>query len=312
MSHLKINRMKEFKYRFRDGVHCPSLFLFLLSAFSIIIESAAQSPRMEYGADIFPDNNRDRFEALIDSAELYSRNKRWKDAETATIEALRITPASPSNWLLWANLGEIRTQKDDLDGAVEAYSIGLNRNPKSMRMLEGRASALIQLGRESEAGQDLESALQLDSLRVWPRIMRAMIYMSKGEYEKAKKDYTTLLVFHPGNAEAYLGLARIYAAEGKEIEAITAFQKSILHDPDEMTYMYYIAFLADQGKLSEAAEELRVAMNKYPRRGNFFLLRAYLHKLSYRNEEAEIDRKLALEYGADKELIETVLDKFKR
>ena len=98
----------------------------------------------------------------------------------------------------------------------------------------------------------------------------------------------------------------IQARRGNVKEALDMFSKSIDLNPDETTYIYKITLQADNGMLPEAAETLRSAMKQFPRNGNLFLLRAYLHKLNFQQEETEIALKLAKEYGADNHLIESL------
>ena len=86
------------------------------------------------------------YEALIDSAEYYSQRSDWERAEKLTVEALRRKPASASNWILWSNLAEIRSRMGDVDGALDAYDIGLSQRPESLTLHKGRAALYISEG----------------------------------------------------------------------------------------------------------------------------------------------------------------------
>lgn len=284
-------------------------YIFLLGVF--ILTCMRANPE-EIGATSRPDTLSGEYEIYVDSAEWYAGKSLWKEAERMTVRALRTDPANKSNWLLWANLGEIRFKDNNPEGAIEAFDIGLNRNPSSIRMLEGRAAALIETGNMAVALDDLDMVIERDSIREWPRMMRAMLYASLGRTTEAQADFMSLINHHPDNANGYLGLARIYASKRDDLKAKDMFRKSLEKDDRETTRIYYISFLADSGNLSEASEALREAMKAHPRNGNMFLLRAYIHKLRFHNEEAEIDKKLALEYGADPQLVETIFSKFKR
>ena len=72
-----------------------------------------------------------RYVELADSADYYMKRDRWRDAERVIVTALRHEPANPSNWLLWSNLGVVRTHSDDYKGAMEAYDVGLASAPES-------------------------------------------------------------------------------------------------------------------------------------------------------------------------------------
>lgn len=276
---------------------CPLLFLAITS--------------LSFGSYKAADNNISdlTFEKCIDSAEYYSSIKRWNDAERMTVNALRLKPANKTNWLLWSNLAEIRQQLNDPTGALTAYNIGLSLQPSSIKMLSGRASILIEEKKLDEAFEDLNSILLIDSILEWPRMMRGLIALEKGDYYRATQDFETLKRRYPDNPQSYNGLAAISAKEGRTEEAIDLYKKSLSIMPDENVYFYLVALQADNDKLPDAAESLREAMKKFPRNGNLFLLRAYLHKLNFQNQEAEIALKLAREYGADSHLIENIFPK---
>ncbi|MDE7413224.1 MAG: tetratricopeptide repeat protein [Muribaculaceae bacterium] len=278
---------------------CPLLFFIpSLYAFSSEIPSAQQASDHE-----------EKYEALIDSADRYAAIKNWTKAELFTLEAIRLQPAKKTNWLLWANLGEIRTNLERDDDAIEAYNIALTLHPKSQKTLMGRARLLILNKRVKEALPDLTTLLTNDSTLEWPRIMRGFILLDKGLTKEAAVDFSILNRLYPDNNRGYYGLGMAAQMEGRNDKAIEMFSKTIEIEPEEEAYLRLISLLADEGKLMEASDRLREAMKQFPRNGNMFLLRAYLHKLNFQNDEAEIALKLANEYHADPHLFEIFFPK---
>lgn len=280
---------------FRAGgkIFCPLLFIMpsLLS-----FPSTLPSPQ----ENMTPEG---KYEAMIDSADAYASRKNWEMAERFTLEAIKLQPAKKSNWLLWANLGEIRTNLDRIDDAIEAYDIGLAIQPESKKMLIGRAGLLLSSKRMNEALADLSTLLKNDSTLEWPRMMRGFIYLDMGLKDEASSDFSTLTRLFPDNNKGYYGLGTIALIEGKNDVAKEMFVKTVEKEPDEEAYIRLIPLLAEEGNLVEANERLHEAMKAFPRNGNMFLLRAYLHKLNFQNEEAEIALKLAKEYNADPHLV---------
>lgn len=287
------------EYNFPTGGKnfCPLLFFTALFLFPALKSEASHNPE-----EI-------SFETFVDSAEYYSRHKRWDDAERMTVNALRLKPANKTNWLLWSNLAEIRRNLNDNDGALTAYDIGLSLQPESEEMLSGRASLLIEEKRFTEALDDLDLLLRNDSTLEWPRMIRGMLLTDLGNREKAEKDFDILKNLYPDNPQAYNGLASIRAMEGDLDEAIKLYSHSLCIRPDEDIYFYKVLLQVDSGHLPDASETLREAMKKYPRNGNLFILRAYIHRKNFQNEEADIALKLAKEYGADTHLIENIFPK---
>lgn len=280
-------------------VICPLFLSFLLLSF-FYSECPAQT-----SSDLL-------FEQYVDSAEYYSSQKLWKDAERMTINALQLKPAQKSNWLLWGNLGLIRQHRDNVDGALEAYNVGLNLNPDSYKLRLERASLFIHNDMKQEAIEDLNIILNNDSTVEIPRMMRGLLLLDKGELFEAENDFNVLKRQYPDNSNAYIGLASIMENRNKPQEAIEYYTKAIELNPEEYVYFNLIKLLIDMDKLPEATEKLREAMKQHPRNGNLYVLRFLLHKLSFQNDEADLALKLAKEFGADPELIEKTFQKFKK
>jgi hypothetical protein len=59
-----------------------------------------------------------------------------------------------------------------------------------------------------------------------------------------------------------------------------------------------------QNKLAAEETILKDAIRKWPRNPLLYLYRGVIHKNRYENKEAEIDKKLAIEYGADPQTVE--------
>lgn len=243
---------------------------------------------------------------VVDSADYYSRTKQWEDAERCTILALKAEPARHDNWLLWSNLGEIRMRMANPSGAIEAYNIGLTQNPEYTGMLCGRASANITVGEIANALSDLNNVLKKDSLNEWSLATRAAIMTGYDKMKEAERDYDVLYRHYPKNPSGALGLGRVMAATGQYDRAIEFFNEAIRLDPDETTWIYKITTLISADRLAEATDAVREAMNILPRAGNLFLMRAWIHKLSYQNQDAELDLNRAKEFNADQSLIDSI------
>lgn len=291
-----IYNFKNFKTR--GKLICP---LLLMLSYTFCVASKSQK-----NAD---DVLNSKFEMMVDSAEYYFSINRWKDAERLTINALKLRPANKSNWLLWANLAEIRRNLDDSEGALEAYNIGLSLQPHSTTLLSGRAEIHIQNGEKDEALKDLNLLISISPESEMPHIMRGWIRLERKNFEEAEEDFNFLISNFPDNPQGYNGLAAIKASNNLIDEALKLYSKSLTIQPDETIYFYKSILLIDNGKLSEASETLREGMKKFPRNANLYLIRAYLHKLNFQNEEAKIALKLAKEYGCQPQLIERFFPK---
>lgn len=256
------------------------------------------------GAFIAPAQVSATYLALADSADNYIKRERYADAERVILQALKTEPANPSNYLLFSNLGIVRTHLGNIKGALDAYEIGLARAPKSTALLTNRAYTYLADGKNDEALADFNAALQKDSLLQWPLKMRGYILLAKGDLSGAKKDFTSLMRNFPKETEALMGLGKISLAENDTDSALQYFQKALEEEPQEDAYFYVALCYLEKEKLTEAIDIIRKGLKKYPDAGNLYLMRARWHQLNFRNEDALVDKKIALDNDADAQLVE--------
>ena len=245
----------------------------------------------------------------VDSADYYITRELWEDAERVTIAALKLSPGNKLNKYLWSNLGEIRCSCENYDGSLQAFEIALASDKTNSDILSKRAYTYLKMGNQEKALEDLNSALLSDTILEWPLKMRGLILLGTGELDKAEKDFTNLKQHFPNNPEAYKGLGKILATKGDNKNAISMLRKSLELNQDEDTWFYLIVINIEDGNLNEAKEDLYIALKRYPRCGNLYLLRGVIHKLQYENDAALIDKKIAIDYGADKILIDKYFPK---
>ena len=245
----------------------------------------------------------------VDSADNYIKHQNWKEAERMTIKALRTLPANKLNYLLWSNLGDIRTRLEDYDGALQAFEIALTSAPKKNIILNNRAYTYLQMKENEKAMEDIDASLALDSVQEWPLMIRGTLELALSRYDAAEKDFNSLRSHFPDNAQAYSGLGKIAAFKGNLQEAIPLFEKSIELEQIDDTWFYLILSYIEIDKVPKAKELLLDALKRYPRCGNLYLLRGVIHKKNYENESAQIDRKIALDYGADVHMVDNYLPK---
>lgn len=243
----------------------------------------------------------------VDSADFYIKREVWNKAEEMTIKALKSMPANKLNYLLWSNLGDIRSRQGDNDGALQAFDIALTTNPENASILAKRAYVYISRQDIGNALCDINNSLEIDSVQEWPLQTRANILMNEGKYAEAEKDFMSLGNHFPDNTEAYTGLGKIASARGDAKNAEKYFRRAIEAKDTEEARFLLILLLINNSEVPKAKEELLVALKRYPRSGNLYLLRGVIHKINFENESAMLDRKIALDYGASSELVKRLL-----
>lgn len=246
----------------------------------------------------FPQSS--RYIELADSADFLIQRENWDKAEKTIIEALRLEPANFTNSLLLANLGLVQTQKGEYDKAIESLTLGLNIAPASTVLLNNRAHAFLLKDSISAALKDLDKSLGLDSIQEWTLQTRAFIYLQEQDFNNALKLFNKIKDNFPGNSSVFSGLAAI--AEQKEDWnlAKSLYREALLRrQDDDEAREAYIFLLIKTDDYSGARAEIRSAIDSNPENPMFYLLRGYLHRLNYRMDEAQADKKIAISKGID-------------
>lgn len=257
--------------------------------------------------NIYAQTGSQRYLELADSADNYIKRERWGDAERILLTALRLEPGNFHNSLLLSNLGVVRTNLGRYEQALEDFGLGLSIAPKSTVLRNNRSRTLLYAGRYDEALADLDSTLELDSVQEWPLQMRGMLRLTKGDTEGAKHDFTLLAAKFHKNSAAMAGLGHVAEAEGRDGDAIRYYDEAIAMNPDPETWFARIMLKIKMDKYSDAAEDIRGALDKYPELPDFYVARGYLHRLNFRNREAMTDKKIALDKGAEPQFVELYL-----
>lgn len=239
---------------------------------------------------------------LADSADRYMRAERWADAERVIVKALRHEPANKSNYLLWANLGIVRSNMQDYDGALEACDIGLAMAPRSTSLLSNRARVLLSKGDRAAAKEDLTRALEVDSTLQWPRKMRGLLRAAEGDSAGAETDFKVYRAKYGDDAAISEAEGDMAAAAGDGDAAISHYRRAYALEPGVELLGRELLVAYSLGKIEDVAEDISEGLRKYPREGILYLMRAMLNKARYQNSAMESDLKTAREMGVDRTL----------
>jgi tetratricopeptide (TPR) repeat protein len=108
-----------------------------------------------------------------------------------------------------------------IDGDEELIRLNklLEQDPSNVELLAQKADILFKLLRQDEGFQDIAKAFRLDSNNLEVRRVHAGYMMGQLKILSARDDYGFIIERDPGNAEAYLGMARTYAVEGNHAKA---------------------------------------------------------------------------------------------
>lgn len=250
-----------------------------------------------------PANLRRDYVQMADSADWYIAREMWVDAKRCTVDALRRDPSNFNNALLLSNLGIINTHLGDVEEAVSNFSLGLSIAPASTTLRANRARTYLSLGKYSEAHDDLAAILEADPGDNWARKMYGVTCLADGNSEEALAQFRKI---EEPDADTLRMMAQIAAGNNDTDYARTLYDRLVETSPSDESYFDRALFLISTEEYQLAGDDIREGLKLSPRNGDLLLLRAYIHSVMHENDMAEMDKKLAAEYGADTKLFNTL------
>jgi tetratricopeptide (TPR) repeat protein len=154
-----------------------------------------------------PAAHRARAIALADAGQL----------EEAVREHERVVALRPNHYTLWLELGRARDQRDDQQGAVEAFTEATRLAPHYAQPHWQLGNVMFRMGRREEAFAELRRAAMSD-LTLLPAAIDLAWAAYSGDARAVER------VFEPQTTEWRLALARHFARHGKAAEAVEQFR----------------------------------------------------------------------------------------
>lgn len=259
--------------------------------------AAASQARVEYEPS--GSNLKTEYVERVDSADVYLKAQRWDDASRCLTDAMRIDPANFQNSLLFNNLGIAQMHSGLFDEAVQSFSTGLSLAPASSTLRYNRARAYLGLNRPDFAADDLSAIIDRDPANSEARALRGILLMYTGNPEYAIADLEN--VAEP-DADTLSALATCYQDVGDQRAALATLDRLVNMQPDDQSYASRAAYHALNGNFEQASQDVADGMRINDRNGDLYLIRAYINTVMHQNSDAEINKKLAREYGADNQL----------
>ena len=149
--------------------------------------------------------------------------------------------------------GQNAQQRGDLNTAVRFYTAAISSDPSLFQAYYQRATALLGLGRESEAQVDLKKVTELQ-----PSFARAhrglgQMFLDRGEVEDAKRALARAIELDPKLTGVRIYYASALLRSGEPQRAIEHLRFAI-EQREEVTLAYALAGVAEErlGKTAEA------------------------------------------------------------
>lgn len=184
----------------------------------------------------------------------------WEKAKSAAIRAIQL---DSTNAEAWAALAHTKTYFEwDYEGARIAYQKSNKINPSNAFNHYHYAWHLYLLDSLDKAIEEHKIAKSLDPFEPIHTFWLGGLYISKGEYIKAKKELYEALEVDSNSFVSYNLLSDVYRLEGKMDSAKYTMDKAMELQP-MMRYFGYPDYLIETGNLDEVMLLVQ-EMKSYP------------------------------------------------
>jgi len=171
---------------------------------------------------------------------------------------------------------------ESIDGDEELIRINklLEKEPNNAELLAKRADILFKLFRQDEGLQDISKSFRLDSNNLEVRRVHAGYMIGQLKILAARDDYSFIIERDPGNAEAYLGMARTYAAEGNNVKAFQFTDEALKRNIKfRDAYVLKGLMFRGEGKVDLAISSYQTAVEIDPNYYSGYVALGNLHEI---------------------------------
>lgn len=167
---------------------------------------------------------------------------------------------------------------DDFQGAIDDATIAIERNPFITDAYELRAVAYQNLGRPSQAIADYDHVLSMLPENRGILFNKALAQEESKDYDGAAATFETLLNYHKGYDNGYVGRARLRLETGDTVGALADVDKALQLNKNSVNAYLIRADVAINSNrdFAKALEDMNEAIRLQPKYAGFFINRAFL------------------------------------
>ena len=153
----------------------------------------------------------------------------WKDSRSLWGQELRLYPVNYAS--AYSGLAEAYLEEGNPGNALSLYDMGAKASPGMAYLYNGKAGALLALGRDAEAVAACQDALArsapLDEQSGWSHAIQDILDTRSGKREGADTERSQALLSAPGNAFLHFDLGEKYSEHSMLDAALAQYQTAI-------------------------------------------------------------------------------------
>lgn len=249
----------------------------------------------------------------LERAACHERLRQWPEAEQVYRAYSRAHPESVAAALGHAGV-LVEMAQEHLEYGVEAAQELrklVEAHPDDLAVLKAQAALLGNLEKDSHGAEEVLTKVTRIAPRdadAWGRL--GSLYLDSHRTEEGARCFERAVELDRANPLYRAGLARGYAAAGREAEAEKAFGTALQTagpDANPAVFLWYGDFLASAGRYEESDRAYTRAIAADPADSRAWLKRAGAEAETGRYREAESDARAARQRGASEREVETSL-----
>ena len=186
--------------------------------------------------------------------------------------------------------GQNAQERNDTTGAIRHYSEAINFNPSLFQAFYQRAVALMSLGRDREAEQDLNKVVELkpDFARAYRGL--GQVYLDSGRTDKAKKAFARAQELEPQLTGVRVSYASALLKSNDPAGALTHLRAAIeAGEANALAFALLGVALERSGRLDEAFDSYSRAIQMQNGFATALEGRARIHEKRGHLEKAIVD-----------------------
>ena len=244
----------------------------------------------------------------VDSAQTYIYSHDWPIAEQWLFKAVSQDPDNPNNSLLLSNIATLQRYQGKLADAVKNYSLALDMTPHAVTLLLNRAALYVEMDSVQRAIDDFERVCELDLYNTEARYSLGVLAMESGDTKRAEDLFNEIKRINPNSGLYHEGMGLLHKRNGNHARAAELFTQVIKVQPSAQLLGHRADCYLAMKRLSDAADDIRTALEMAPDDPYLYLLRAKLNKLRFERDDMARDIDKAVSLGLSRATITHQLD----
>ena len=167
--------------------------------------------------------------------------------------------------VIYANLGRLYFDNNEIEPGIDMYKRGLERNPNDAIIRNNLGYELYKLGRIDEAIEHLEAAVQVNPHFMLARMNLGNALADRGDTDAALEQFQEAMKLDPREPAAPYNVARMLFARGDTDGAIAYYEKVLEMAPDHVQALNNLGYCHEsRGEFDQAIALYRRAVTADP------------------------------------------------